>query len=87
MDLTVPQAEAVGLKLPDADLKYNETTGHWDFGPINWDEFWAVVKGNGPCNRERLQARRDAHERGAWVREAAEAYALKHERTPTATAA
>jgi ring-1,2-phenylacetyl-CoA epoxidase subunit PaaA len=79
IDLTVPQAKAVDLALPDPDLKYNEETGHWEHGPIDWDEFWAVVKGNGPCNRERLEARRDAHHRGAWVREAAEAYAAKHQ--------
>jgi ring-1,2-phenylacetyl-CoA epoxidase subunit PaaA len=77
-DLTVPQAEAVGLTLPDPDLKLNPETGHYEFGQIDWDEFWQVVKGNGPCNRERLQARRDAHENGRWVREAAEAYAAKH---------
>jgi ring-1,2-phenylacetyl-CoA epoxidase subunit PaaA len=87
VDLTVPQAEAVGLKLPDRDLKLNEATGHWEFGEIDWAEFWEVVKGNGPLNRERLQARRDAHENGAWVREAAEAYAAKHERAPAASAA
>jgi ring-1,2-phenylacetyl-CoA epoxidase subunit PaaA len=87
VDLTIPQAEAVGLTLPDPDLKFDEATGHWDFGEIDWDEFWTVVKGNGPCNRERLQARRDAHENGAWVREAAEAYAAKHERASAATAA
>ncbi len=78
VDLTVPQAEAVGLTLPDPDLKFNPDTQHYDFGKIDWDEFWQVVKGNGPCNRERLQARRDAHEKGRWVREAAEAYAAKH---------
>jgi len=78
VDLTVPQADAVGLTLPDSNLKYNSETGHWEFGQIDWDEFWAVVKGNGPCNRERLQARRDAHENGRWVRDAAEAYAGKH---------
>ena len=78
IDLTVPQAEAVGLTLPDPHLKLNPETGHYDFGEIDWDEFWQVVKGNGPCNRERLQARRDAHENGRWVREAAEAYAAKH---------
>ena len=78
VDLTVPQADAVGLTLPDPDLKFNPDTQHYDFGKIDWDEFWQVVKGNGPCNRERLQARRDAHEKGRWVREAAEAYAAKH---------
>jgi ring-1,2-phenylacetyl-CoA epoxidase subunit PaaA len=87
IDLTVPQAQAVDLTLPDPDLKYNETTGHWEHGQIDWDEFWAVVKGNGPCNRERLQARRDAHEEGRWVREAAEAYAEKHQRAETSNAA
>ena len=78
IDLTVPQAEAVGLALPDPDLKFNAERQAYDFGEIDWDEFWQVVKGNGPCNRERIQARRDAHENGRWVREAAEAYAAKH---------
>ena len=78
IDITVPQAEAVGLTLPDPDLKFNLDTEHYEFGQIDWDEFWQVVKGNGPCNRERIQARRDAHENGRWVREAAEAYAAKH---------
>ena len=77
IDITVPQAQAVGLTLPDPDLKYNEETEHWEIGPIDWDEFWQVVKGNGPCNRERLAARRAAHEEGHWVREAAEAHAAK----------
>jgi ring-1,2-phenylacetyl-CoA epoxidase subunit PaaA len=79
IDLTVPQAEAVGLTLPDPELKFNPERGAYDFGQIDWDEFWQVVKGNGPCNRERLQARRDAHDNGKWVREAAEAYAAKHD--------
>ena len=87
IDLTVPQAEAVGLTLPDPHLKYNPETEHYDFGEIDWNEFWQVVKGNGPCNRERLQARRDAHENGRWVREAAEAYAAKHARTAQSSAA
>jgi ring-1,2-phenylacetyl-CoA epoxidase subunit PaaA len=77
VDLTVPQAQAVGLTLPDPNLKYNAETQHWDIGPIDWDEFWAVVKGNGPCNRERLAARRSAHENGRWVREAAAVHAVK----------
>lgn len=77
VNMTVVQAERAGVTLPDPDLKYNEETGNWDFGPIDWDEFWNVVRGNGPCNRERLKARRDAHNNGAWVREAAEAYAAK----------
>lgn len=77
IDATVPQAELIGLKVPDPDLKWNEERGNYDYGPIDWDEFWRVVKGNGPCNRERLQARRKAHEEGAWVRDAAMAYAEK----------
>ena len=77
VNLTVPQAQAVDLTLPDPKLKYNEEKENWDFGAIDWDEFWAVVKGNGPCNRERLAARNKAHDEGAWVRVAAEAYAAK----------
>jgi len=76
--LTVPQAKAVNLILPDPDLKLNEDTGHYEFGKINWDEFWNVVKGNGPMNKERIKARIDAHENGKWVREAAVAYAEKN---------
>ncbi|NRB53704.1 MAG: 1,2-phenylacetyl-CoA epoxidase subunit A [Saprospiraceae bacterium] len=79
IDITVPQAEFLGLTVPDADLKWNEESGHYDFGEIDWDEFWQVVKGNGPCNKERLDARRSAYENGAWVREAAMAYADKQE--------
>lgn len=75
IDMTVPQAELLGLSIPDPALKWNEERGHYDFGPINWDEFWAVVKGHGPCNRERLAARVSAWEKGEWVREAAMAYA------------
>ncbi len=77
VDITVPQAEMIGLTIPDKDLKWNEQTGHYDFGEINWDEFWNVVKGNGPCNKDRIDARRKAKENGAWVREAANAYAEK----------
>jgi ring-1,2-phenylacetyl-CoA epoxidase subunit PaaA len=77
VDVTVPQAEFLGITVPDPDLKWNEERGHYDFGEINWDEFWNVVKGNGPCNKQRLDARRKAHEEGAWVREAAMAYAEK----------
>lgn len=79
VDMTVPQAQAVGLTLPDAKLKYNSESGHWEFGEINWDEFYAVIGGNGPCNKERLAARNKAHADGRWVREAAEAYAVKHQ--------
>ena len=79
VDQTVPQAEFLGLTIPDKDLKWNEERGHYDFGDINWDEFWNVVKGNGPCNKERLAARNKAWDEGAWVREAAEAHADKKE--------
>jgi ring-1,2-phenylacetyl-CoA epoxidase subunit PaaA len=79
IDMCVPQAESLGLTLPDPDLRWNEERGHYDFGEISWDEFFEVVKGNGPCNRERIAHRRAAHEEGAWVREAARAYAAKHE--------
>jgi ring-1,2-phenylacetyl-CoA epoxidase subunit PaaA len=78
IDRTVPQAEAIGLKVPDPDLKWDPATRHYHFGKINWDEFYAVVGGNGPCNKERMRARIKAHEDGAWVRKAAEAYASKH---------
>lgn len=77
IDRTVPQAEFAGLTVPDTDLKWNEERGHYDFGKINWDEFFQVIKGNGPCNVERLSARQKAHQEGAWVREAAQAYARK----------
>ncbi len=77
VDATVPQAHYLGLTLPDADLKFNEETGHWEYGTINWEEFKQVIAGNGPCNRDRMAARRQAHEDGAWVREAALAFAEK----------
>lgn len=79
IDRTVPQVHAIGLKVPDPALKYNDETRHWEIGPINWDEFKAVISGNGPCNHERLQARIKAEEKGRWVRQAAEAYAQKHQ--------
>ncbi|MBI2995042.1 MAG: 1,2-phenylacetyl-CoA epoxidase subunit A [Gammaproteobacteria bacterium] len=78
VDVTVPQADFLGIKVPDPDLRWNAESGHYVFGSIDWNEFHEVLKGNGPCNRERLQARRSAHENGAWVREAAAAYAEKH---------
>jgi ring-1,2-phenylacetyl-CoA epoxidase subunit PaaA len=77
VDMCVEQIKLLGMTLPDADLKWNEERKHYNFGQINWDEFWAVVKGNGPCNKERLDARIKAHEEGAWVRAAAMAYAEK----------
>jgi ring-1,2-phenylacetyl-CoA epoxidase subunit PaaA len=77
VDVTVPQAELIGLTVPDNDLKFNQETGHYEFGEINWSEFWEVVKGNGPCNKDRIDTRRKAKEDGVWVREAAMAYAEK----------
>jgi ring-1,2-phenylacetyl-CoA epoxidase subunit PaaA len=84
VDATVPQAEILGLTIPDPNLKWNEETGHYDFSPINWDEFWQVVNGNGPCNKERIDARKKAKEEGMWVREAAMAYAEKRALKKTA---
>ena len=77
VDATVPQAELLGITVPDADLKWNEARGHYDFGAIDWDEFYAVVRGEGPVARERIKARRAAWDEGAWVREAADAYEAK----------
>jgi ring-1,2-phenylacetyl-CoA epoxidase subunit PaaA len=77
IDITVPQAHFLGLTIPDEQLRLDEASGHYAIGPIDWNEFHAVLKGNGPCNRERLEARRAAHAAGAWVREAASAYAAK----------
>lgn len=78
IDRTVPQAEAIGLTIPDKDLKWNEKTRHYEHGEINWEEFNAVISGNGPCNKQRMNQRIKAHEDGQWVRLAAEAYAAKH---------
>jgi len=78
IDQTVPQADYLGLAIPDPDLKWNEETGHYSFGEIDWTEFYNVIKGHGPCNTQRLRARRQAQADGAWVREAAMAYAQKH---------
>lgn len=86
VDMTVPQAKALDLSLPDPALRYDEESGHWRFGEIDWDEFWRVVSGNGPCNRERLRARRTAHEEGRWVREAAAAFAAKQRARASAAA-
>jgi ring-1,2-phenylacetyl-CoA epoxidase subunit PaaA len=77
VDATVPQGHYLGLTFPDPELRLDEETGHWRYGAIDWDEFKQVLAGNGPCNRERLAARRKAHEEGAWVREAAAAFAEK----------
>ncbi len=77
VDAMVPQARFLGLAIPDKDLRFNAETGHWEFGPIDWDEFRRVIAGDGPCNRQRMKTRREAHESGAWVREAALAHARK----------
>jgi ring-1,2-phenylacetyl-CoA epoxidase subunit PaaA len=77
VDMTVPQAEVLGLRIPDDDLRYDEESGHWSFTDPDFTELYEVVKGNGPCNAERLANRVEAHENGAWVREAAQAYAAK----------
>jgi ring-1,2-phenylacetyl-CoA epoxidase subunit PaaA len=78
IDTTVPQARFLGLAIPDPALRWDEGSQHFLTGPIDWSEFKSVLKGNGPCNQERLQARRAAHEAGSWVREAAAAYAARH---------
>jgi ring-1,2-phenylacetyl-CoA epoxidase subunit PaaA len=77
VDQTVPQAEFLGLTIPDPDLEWNEERGHYDFGEIDWDEFYNVLKGNGPCNKERLRTRVKAYEDGAWFRDALVAHADK----------
>ena len=77
VDQTVPQAEFLGLTVPDPDLKFNAETGHYEFGEIDWSEFQNVLKGNGPCNRERLATRVKAYDDGAWFRDALVAYADK----------
>jgi ring-1,2-phenylacetyl-CoA epoxidase subunit PaaA len=77
VDMSVPQAEALGVTFPDPELMWNEERGHYDFGQPDWEEFMQGVKGNGPCNAQRMAHRRRAHGGGAWVREAATAYAAK----------
>lgn len=77
VDMVAEQVKVLGLTIPDPELRWNEERGHYDFGPIDWDEFWNVVKGNGPCNQQRLRTRVQAYEEGAWVRDAATAYAGK----------
>lgn len=84
IDATAPQADILGITIPDPDLKWNEAKGHYDFGSIDWDEFWAVVKGNGPCNKERVATRKKAYEDGEWVREAALAYSEKRKKKSAA---
>lgn len=77
IDKTVQQAEVIGLTIPDPELKWNEKTGHYDHGEINWEEFKQVINGNGPCNKQRMEHHIRVHNEGLWVREAAEAYKLK----------
>lgn len=77
IDKTVQQAEVIGLTIPDPEIKYNDTTGHYDHGKINWDEFYQVIAGNGPCNKQRMDHHLKYHKEGEWVREAAQAYKLK----------
>ena len=86
VDFTVPQAKFLDLEIPDPKLGWDEAEGRHRFGEIDWQEFNEVLKGNGPCNRERLAARRAAHDDGRWVREAAAAYAAKHAARATAAA-
>ncbi|HEY9391320.1 MAG TPA: 1,2-phenylacetyl-CoA epoxidase subunit PaaA [Mycobacteriales bacterium] len=86
VDMSVPQAKALGLALPDPDLRWNPERGHYDHGDIDWSEFRAVLRGDGPCNRQRIEHRRRTHAEGAWVREAATAYARKHARPTEAVA-
>ncbi len=81
VDMIAEQAKLLNMTLPDPDLKWNEAKGHYDFGEIDWNEFWNVVKGNGPCNKQRVEARKKAWEDGEWVREAATAYAEKKSRS------
>lgn len=87
VDMSVPQAEYLGLTIPDKELKWNEARGHYDFGEIDWVEFNNVISGNGPCNRQRLETRRRAHAEGQWVRDAAVAHAQKRADRQAATAA
>ena len=87
IDVTVPQAEYLNLRVPDDDLEWDSESGHYKFGEIDWDEFFNVIKGNGPCNKQRIKTRQDAHERGAWVREAAHAYGEKRRQRAQRSAA
>ena len=86
VDMTIPQAEILGLSVPDPELKWNEERGHYDYGEPDWTEFFNVIKGNGPCNKLRIENRRTAHEEGEWVREAAIAYAEKQSAKQTKAA-
>ena len=87
VDICAEQVKILGMELPDPDLKWNAESGHYEFGKINWEEFWQVISGNGPCNKERIAARVKAHEEGAWVREAATAFASKQAQKQSAAVA
>jgi ring-1,2-phenylacetyl-CoA epoxidase subunit PaaA len=87
VDMTVPQAEALSLTLPDPELRWNPNRGHYDTGRIDFSELFEVIKGNGPCNAQRMSYRRRAHEDGAWVRQAAAAYAQKRQAAASSDAA
>jgi ring-1,2-phenylacetyl-CoA epoxidase subunit PaaA len=87
VDMTAPQAEVLGLTLPDPELRWNDERGHYDFGEVDFTELFEVIKGNGPCNAERMAHKVGAHEDGEWVREAATAYARKHAQKQTEGAA
>jgi ring-1,2-phenylacetyl-CoA epoxidase subunit PaaA len=87
VDMCVPQAEVLGLTLPDLELRWNPERGHYDFGPIDWEELFRVIRGDGPASRKRMEHRLRAHEEGRWVREAAAAYAAKHRRRDPEAAA
>ncbi len=87
VDTTVPQAEYLGLTMPDPALEWDEKSGHYRFGEIDWEEFYQVISGNGPCNKQRMTVRRAAHDNGAWVREAAAAHAEKRRQREAQTAA
>ena len=86
VDMSIPQAEILGLSIPDPELKWNEERGHYDYGEPDWEEFFNVIKGNGPCNKLRVENRRAAHEEGEWVRQAAMAYAEKQNAKQTKAA-
>jgi len=79
VDQTVPQIEVLGLEMPDPDIKWNEARGHYDFGEINWEEFYQVINGSGPCNHQRIKHHKQAHEEGEWVRQAVRAYRAKQQ--------
>ncbi len=87
VDATVPQAHFLGLTVPDPDLRWNDETEHWEFGEIDWTEFWEVVKGNGPCNKERIEHKVKAWEDGTWVRDAARAHAARKQTVPAEVSA